>query len=59
MRRMIAKTVSKMLDDYSVRRVENMKGYKVVTAPAPQVPDTVQMDELEDWNVVQSNNLQS
>lgn len=65
--RRMTKTLGKMLDDFSVRRVNNMKGYKVVVTPTvstastqstPQVPqDTVsiQMDELDDWNVVQSN----
>lgn len=63
----IAKTVGKLLDDFSMRRVKNMKGYKVVTTPTVSTastqashhaaPDTVtiQMDELDDWNVVQSN----
>jgi hypothetical protein len=62
----ISKTVGKMLDDFSMRRVKNMKGYKVVVTPTvstastqatAQAQDTVtiQMDELDDWNVVQSN----
>ena len=61
----ISKTVGKMIDDFSMRRVKNMKGYKVVTTTVStastqatqQAQDTVtiQMDELDDWNVVQSN----
>lgn len=63
----ITKTVGKLLDDFSMRRVKNMKGYKVVTTPTvstastqatqqvPQDTVSIQMDELEDWNVVQSN----
>ena len=62
----ITKKVTKLLDDFSMRRVKNMKGYKVVAvtastrapirdavAPAPS-HDTVaiQMDELDDWNVI-------
>lgn len=61
----IAKTVSKLIDDFSMRRVKNMKGYKIVTTPSVCTASTqattqqdsvaVQMDELDDWNVVQNN----
>lgn len=62
----ITKTVGKLLDDFSMRRVKNMKGYKVVMTTAVSTASTqatahaqdtvsIQMDELDDWNVVQSN----
>lgn len=62
----VAKAVGRYLDEYALRRVRDMKGYKVVACPQEPSVSVVTVkvdrqdrqdckDDMDDWAVVQGS----